>query len=138
MKLFESQSSRVRTEVLRIQIFKLKYAHWILVFNLGEYRRQATEAYKSHDFFRPDNTEAMAIRSKVAMDALQDVCDWIESGGEVAVRCRPLFFLFIKHGSRVMPSAAGHHKLIPILRLLAGWTPFRCSTPPTRRVTGGG
>ena len=92
MKLFESQSSRVRTEVLRIQIFKLNYAHWILVFNLGEYRRQATEAYKSHDFFRPDNTEAMAIRSKVAMDALQDVCDWIESGGEVAVRCRPLFF----------------------------------------------
>ena len=57
----------------------------LIVFNLGEYRRQATEAYKNHDFFRPDNAEAMAIRSRVALDALQDVCDWIECGGEVAV-----------------------------------------------------
>lgn len=48
------------------------------VFNLGEYRRQATEAYKSHDFFRPDNTEAMALRERVAMDALEDACEWIE------------------------------------------------------------
>jgi 6-phosphofructo-2-kinase/fructose-2,6-biphosphatase 2 len=45
---------------------------------LGEYRRQATEAYKSHDFFRPDNTEAMALREKVALDALEDACEWIE------------------------------------------------------------
>lgn len=48
------------------------------VFNLGEYRRQATEAYKSHDFFRPDNTEAMALRERVALDALEDACEWIE------------------------------------------------------------
>ena len=45
---------------------------------MGEYRRQATEAYKSHDFFRPDNTEAMALRERVAMDALEDACEWIE------------------------------------------------------------
>ena len=50
----------------------------LTVFNLGEYRRQATEAYKSHDFFRPDNTEAMALREKVALDALEDACEWIE------------------------------------------------------------
>ncbi len=55
------------------------------VFNLGEYRRQATSAYKNHDFFRMDNKEAMAIRSKCALEALDDVCKWIESGGEVAV-----------------------------------------------------
>lgn len=36
--------------------------HVFAVFNLGEYRRQATEAYKNHDFFRPDNAEAMALR----------------------------------------------------------------------------
>ena len=55
------------------------------MFNLGEYRRQATEAYKTHEFFRPDNAEAMALRSRVALDALKDACDWIETGGEVAV-----------------------------------------------------
>lgn len=32
------------------------------VFNVGEYRRQATEAYKNHEFFNTDNKEAMAIR----------------------------------------------------------------------------
>jgi hypothetical protein len=55
------------------------------VFNLGEYRRHATSAYKSHEFFRPDNKEAMAIRTQCAIDALQDVCTWLENGGEVAV-----------------------------------------------------
>lgn len=57
-----------------------RYLNWIgiktHVFNVGEYRRQATEAYKSHDFFRPDNTEAMAVRSKCALDALEDMCKW--------------------------------------------------------------
>lgn len=56
-----------------------------VVFNLGEYRRHATTAYKSHDFFRPDNKEAMAIRTQCAIDALQDVGSWLEGGGEVAV-----------------------------------------------------
>lgn len=55
------------------------------MFNLGEYRRHATSAYKSHEFFRPDNKEAMAIRTQCAIDALQDVCTWLENGGEVAV-----------------------------------------------------
>lgn len=56
-----------------------------LVFNLGEYRRHATTAYKSHEFFRPDNLEAMAIRTQCAIDALDDVCTWLDNGGEVAV-----------------------------------------------------
>ncbi|GAB6028097.1 6-phosphofructo-2-kinase/fructose-2, 6-bisphosphatase 1 [Chamberlinius hualienensis] len=66
-----------------------RYLNWIgiktLVFNVGEYRRLATEAYKNHDFFRPDNSEAMAIRSKCALDALEDMCKWLQNGGEVAV-----------------------------------------------------
>ncbi|KAK9722966.1 Histidine phosphatase superfamily (branch 1) [Popillia japonica] len=66
-----------------------RYLNWIgintKVFNLGEYRRHATAAYKSHDFFRQDNTEAMAIRQQCAVEALQDVCQWLEKGGEVAV-----------------------------------------------------
>uniref|UniRef100_T1JAT7 6-phosphofructo-2-kinase domain-containing protein n=1 Tax=Strigamia maritima TaxID=126957 RepID=T1JAT7_STRMM len=67
-----------------------RYLNWIGintqgVFNVGEYRRKATEAYKNHDFFRPDNSEAMAIRNKCALDALEDVCKWLKESGEVAV-----------------------------------------------------
>nr|CAD7440608.1 unnamed protein product [Timema bartmani] len=66
-----------------------RYLNWIgintKVFNLGEYRRQVTTAYKNHDFFRPDNKEAMVIRTQCAIDAMKDVCEWLESGGEVAV-----------------------------------------------------
>lgn len=32
------------------------------VFNLGVYRREAVQSYKSYDFFRHDNEEAMKIR----------------------------------------------------------------------------
>ena len=67
-----------------------RYLKWIgmntRVFNVGEYRRQATEAYKSHDFFRSDNEAAILIRSKCAQDALDDMCGWLmEESGEVAV-----------------------------------------------------
>lgn len=67
-----------------------RYLNWIgintRVFNLGEYRRHATSAYKSHEFFRPDNEEAMAIRNKCAVKALEDACDWLRRGdGDVAV-----------------------------------------------------
>lgn len=62
------------------------------VFNLGEYRRKETEAYKSHEFFRPDNEEAMAIRKKCAFKALEDACQWLKSeDGHVAV-----IFYFLK------------------------------------------
>ncbi|EEB13787.1 6-phosphofructo-2-kinase/fructose-2,6-bisphosphatase short form, putative [Pediculus humanus corporis] len=66
-----------------------RYLNWIgintKVFNLGEYRRHATSAYKSHEFFRQDNLEAMAIRTQCCKEALKDVCKWLENGGEVAV-----------------------------------------------------
>lgn len=58
-----------------------------LVFNLGEYRRNVTTAYRNHDFFRTDNETAMAIRTNCAKHALDDVMQWLEmGGGEVAVR----------------------------------------------------
>ncbi|XP_022901218.1 6-phosphofructo-2-kinase/fructose-2,6-bisphosphatase 1 isoform X2 [Onthophagus taurus] len=66
-----------------------RYLNWIgintKVFNLGEYRRHATSSYRSHEFFKQDNAEAMAIRTQCAVEALQDVCLWLENGGEVAV-----------------------------------------------------
>lgn len=67
-----------------------RYLNWIGIFtkvyNLGEYRRSATSAYKSHEFFRPDNQEAMAIRTECALRALEDACKWLQEKGEVAVR----------------------------------------------------
>lgn len=66
-----------------------RYLNWIGIFtkvyNLGEYRRSATSAYKSHDFFRPDNQAAMAIRTECALRALEDACKWLQEKGEVAV-----------------------------------------------------
>lgn len=59
-----------------------------IVFNLGEYRRNVTTAYRNHDFFRPDNESAMMIRTNCAKVALEDVMLWLENGGgEVAVSC---------------------------------------------------
>uniref|UniRef100_A0A336LQ47 CSON000404 protein n=1 Tax=Culicoides sonorensis TaxID=179676 RepID=A0A336LQ47_CULSO len=66
-----------------------RYLNWIgintKVFNLGEYRRKETTAYRNHDFFRTDNRAAMELRQKCCQDALKDVCQWLEADGEVAV-----------------------------------------------------
>lgn len=66
-----------------------RYLNWTgictRVFNVGEYRRQATTRYKSHDFFRQDNEEAMVIRMKCALDALEDVQKWLHGKGQAAV-----------------------------------------------------
>ncbi|CAN9515240.1 unnamed protein product [Ophioblennius macclurei] len=57
-----------------------RYLNWIgvatKVFNVGQYRRDATRSYNSYQFFRPDNEEAMKIRRACAVAALQDVCEY--------------------------------------------------------------
>lgn len=66
-----------------------RYLNWIGIrtkaFNVGEYRRAATDKYRNHDFFRQDNTEAQAIRQKCALLAIDDACNFLQNGGEVAV-----------------------------------------------------
>ncbi|XP_071016932.1 6-phosphofructo-2-kinase/fructose-2,6-bisphosphatase 2-like isoform X2 [Oncorhynchus clarkii lewisi] len=67
-----------------------RYLNWIgvptKVFNLGVYRREAVKAYKSYDFFRHDNKEAMEIRKQCALVALEDVKGYLtEEGGQIAV-----------------------------------------------------
>ncbi|KAJ8258679.1 hypothetical protein COCON_G00176910 [Conger conger] len=67
-----------------------RYLNWIgvptKVFNLGVYRREAVKSYKSYDFFRHDNAEAMKIRKHCALVALQDVKSYLnEEGGQIAV-----------------------------------------------------
>ncbi|XP_034733764.1 6-phosphofructo-2-kinase/fructose-2,6-bisphosphatase 2-like isoform X1 [Etheostoma cragini] len=67
-----------------------RYLNWIgvptKVFNLGVYRREAVQSYKSYDFFRHDNKEAMQIRKQCALVALEDVKAYLdEEGGQIAV-----------------------------------------------------
>ncbi|PWA29451.1 hypothetical protein CCH79_00017098 [Gambusia affinis] len=67
-----------------------RYLNWIgvstKVFNVGQYRREATRSYNSYEFFKPDNAEAMKIRSACVNTALQDVCDYLtRDQGQVAV-----------------------------------------------------
>ncbi|XP_075632352.1 6-phosphofructo-2-kinase/fructose-2,6-bisphosphatase 2 isoform X4 [Balearica regulorum gibbericeps] len=67
-----------------------RYLNWIgvptKVFNLGVYRREAVKSYKSYDFFRHDNKEAMEIRKRCALVALEDVKAYLlEECGQIAV-----------------------------------------------------
>jgi len=66
-----------------------RYLNWsgisTRVFNVGEYRRQATTAYRNHDFFRPENTDAMALRTAVADAALKDTLAYLSKEGDVAI-----------------------------------------------------
>uniref|UniRef100_A0A8C1XJ16 6-phosphofructo-2-kinase/fructose-2,6-bisphosphatase 2 n=1 Tax=Cyprinus carpio TaxID=7962 RepID=A0A8C1XJ16_CYPCA len=80
-----------------------RYLNWIgvptKVFNLGVYRREAVQSYKSFDFFRHDNEEAMKIRKQCAIVALQDVKSYLsEEGGQIAVS--PALWTRLSLGSR--------------------------------------
>ena len=67
---------------------KLICGHWscvsscfcFAVFNVGQYRRDATRSYNSFEFFRPDNAEAMKIRKYDQ----QRPADLFESGVNVS------------------------------------------------------
>uniref|UniRef100_A0A4W3IEZ0 6-phosphofructo-2-kinase/fructose-2,6-biphosphatase 3 n=1 Tax=Callorhinchus milii TaxID=7868 RepID=A0A4W3IEZ0_CALMI len=67
-----------------------RYLNWIgvptKVFNVGEYRREAVRWYRSYDFFRHDNEDAMKIRKQCAVAALRDAKSYLtEEGGQIAV-----------------------------------------------------
>lgn len=49
------------------------------IFNVGEYRRLSTD-YSAHDFFKSDNEQALQLRNKFAIDALEDLCSWLAKG----------------------------------------------------------
>ena len=55
------------------------------VFNVGEYRRQATSAYRSHEFFKHENKEAYNLRIAVSDAALKDALHFLRVDGDVAI-----------------------------------------------------
>ncbi|XP_030829073.1 6-phosphofructo-2-kinase/fructose-2,6-bisphosphatase isoform X1 [Strongylocentrotus purpuratus] len=66
-----------------------RYLNWIgintKVFNVGEYRRKAVGGKSPHEFFRPDNDAAQQVRLQCAKEALEDMANWLDEDGEVAV-----------------------------------------------------
>ncbi|CAF3802177.1 unnamed protein product, partial [Rotaria sp. Silwood1] len=66
-----------------------RYLSWIgiktKVFNVGDYRRDAVKVYTGKEFFDPDNVEAVAIRNLCVQNALEDMCSFLQSEGEVAI-----------------------------------------------------
>ncbi|NXV56224.1 F262 bisphosphatase, partial [Molothrus ater] len=89
-----------------------RYLNWIgvptKVFNLGVYRREAVKSYKSYDFFRHDNKEAMEIRKRCALVALEDVKSYLlEESGQIAVRSSALKIV-LHQGSSKLPGVFRH------------------------------
>jgi len=66
-----------------------RYLSWLgyraQVFNVGNYRRQAVGSQVHHSFFDPDNTSGVAARRKVATAAMDDMTEWMNSGGEIGI-----------------------------------------------------
>lgn len=54
----------------------------------------------------------MAIRTQCAIDALQDVCTWLENGGEVAVS--GIIIINIERGTLLEPHV---YKTVQLFRL---------------------
>ncbi|KAH8862419.1 6-phosphofructo-2-kinase/fructose-2,6-bisphosphatase [Schistosoma japonicum] len=67
-----------------------RYLNWVgintRVFNVGAYRRLQMKDYNDHSYFSNENNEAVALRQKIASEALDDLISWLTSEvGEIAV-----------------------------------------------------
>jgi broad specificity phosphatase PhoE/predicted kinase len=66
-----------------------RYLSWLghptRVFNVGSYRRSLLGAHQPADFFDPKNPEGRRALDEMAAAALDDMLEWLGSGGEVAI-----------------------------------------------------
>ncbi|KAI8641517.1 6-phosphofructo-2-kinase-domain-containing protein [Parasitella parasitica] len=68
-----------------------RYLNWLQyetkVFNVGNLRRvkASHQSDQSADFFNPDNKDGNKIRDELAMMVLDQLIDWLQSGGRVAI-----------------------------------------------------
>lgn len=67
----------------------VRYLNWrgskAQVFNVGNYRRKHLGASQPAAFFDPANPKGVAARKKMAIAALEDLKNWMDNGGRVAV-----------------------------------------------------
>ncbi|KAL1122224.1 hypothetical protein AAG570_003629 [Ranatra chinensis] len=68
----------------KLQKYLTWTGHRARVFSVSGYRRKHHD-YTGHDFFRADNENAMEIRKKSHLEAMQDAERWINDGGEIAI-----------------------------------------------------
>lgn len=54
-------------------------------FNVGAYRRERLGSHHREAFFSPDNVEGRRQREAMATQALGDLVDWMQAGGEVGI-----------------------------------------------------
>nr|XP_043635601.1 6-phosphofructo-2-kinase/fructose-2,6-bisphosphatase-like isoform X1 [Erigeron canadensis] len=66
-----------------------RYLRWLghdtKHFNVGKYRRLKHGTNQTADFFRGDNPEGMEARNEVAALAMDDMCAWMQEGGQVGI-----------------------------------------------------
>lgn len=66
-----------------------RYLNWLgmrtQVYNVGSYRRQRLGAHQPVDFFDPDNMEGSSARLHMAVAALDDLVNFLDDGGRVAI-----------------------------------------------------
>lgn len=66
-----------------------RYLNWLghptRVFNVGNYRRKILGASQPADFFAPANAAGRKVLNDLAMQALEDMLDWLQEGGEVGI-----------------------------------------------------
>ncbi|TNE92473.1 MAG: fructose-2,6-bisphosphatase [Deltaproteobacteria bacterium] len=66
-----------------------RYLNWrgyaTRVFNVGNYRRRDVGAQKPANFFDPKNPAGLEARTRVAMEALDDLLAWMAQGGLVGI-----------------------------------------------------
>lgn len=65
--------------------YLLWLGHNAQVFNVGNYRRNRLGAHQTHDFFDPNNPAGASARRELAMEALDDMLDWLRDTGDVAI-----------------------------------------------------
>eukprot|EP00045_Choanoeca_perplexa_P012873 m.142810 g.142810 ORF g.142810 m.142810 type:complete len:625 (-) comp16167_c1_seq8:934-2808(-) len=65
------------------------YLNWIMlkckVFNLGRYRRRKFGPESPAQFFHPDNTAGTKQREELALDACNDIMEYLREGGVCAI-----------------------------------------------------
>jgi broad specificity phosphatase PhoE/predicted kinase len=59
--------------------------HSTQVYNVGTYRRARVGSHQRHSFFDPRNQVGQAARRDIALSALDDMLEFLRSGGDIAI-----------------------------------------------------
>jgi len=78
--------ARGKTYIARKVVCYLSWlGHQTRAFNVGSYRRAQLGSHQAHDFFDPENEVGRAALLQMAVSALDDMTQYLEGSGEVAV-----------------------------------------------------